>query len=409
MMQPGPHVLVLLGYNEHDFMRGILSYAREARWTLDTNYNRIGLTPSSDEQFDGIITVVGKSQELEVLRQFTDVPCVDLSGAWLWDLKAKGAGKVGRVTYDPAALGHMAASHLLDQGLRHIVFINTCNGWHERPATHAAATETRRRGAHFREIPLYKKILGPPPYSVTRHRPAMMRWLERALRGLPKPSGVIVMDDWAPHLLRACMRIGFSVPADLAIMGMYNHLDPCEYSAVPISSVDADFEHIAREGSKLLEKQMKGHPVPAKPILLPPRGIVVRQSTDIVAVKHREVAVAVQFIRDNVCDRLSLTTVATAAGLSTRGLTVAFRRELGESVASYIARYRATHAARLLIHTSMKAADIASQSGFSSMEHLSRAFKRVMGLPPALYRRNHRSHAELGVREATISSTFNNP
>lgn len=181
-----PHVLVLLGYVDHDILRGILSHAREAGWTLDTNYNRTGLTPVPGERFDGILAVVGKRRELDVLRRFPGVPCVDLSGAWLWDLRAKGASAVGRVTYDPAALGRMAAAHLLDRGFRHLAFINTCNGWHERPVVGAVAGEAARRGAEFLQIPLHRKIAAHAPYSATRHIAAAMRWLERALRDHPR-------------------------------------------------------------------------------------------------------------------------------------------------------------------------------------------------------------------------------
>ncbi|MFA6174491.1 MAG: substrate-binding domain-containing protein [Kiritimatiellales bacterium] len=386
----GPHVLVLLGYNEQDLLRGIFSYAKEARWTLDTNYNRIGLTPASGEQFSGIIALIGKKQELDVLRRFPGVPCVDLSGAWLWDLKAKGATSVGRVAYDPAVLGRTAAAHLLDQGLRHLVFINTCNGWHERPAVGAVAAEATRRGASFHEIPLYQAIAAHAPYSATRHSSAAMRWLARTLRNLPKPCGVVVADDWAPHLLRVCERAGIAVPTDLAIMGMFNHLDACEYASVPVSSVDANFERIAREGTRLLGRLMAGEAVPAKPILIPPRGVVVRQSTSKLAVSHRETAKAAHFIQKHFREPLSVEKVAAAAGLSRRGLTVAFRRELGESVARYIARLRAEEAVRLLCETDLKATDIAEQTGFGSLEHLSRAFKRATGLPPAVYRQQHR-------------------
>jgi LacI family transcriptional regulator len=388
-LSSGPHVLVLLGYNEQDLLRGIFSYAKEACWTLDTNYNRIGLTPASGEQFSGILALVGKKQELDVLRRFPKVPCVDLSGAWLWDLKAKGAGSVGRVTYDPALLGRTAAVHLLDQGLRHLVFINTCNGWHERPTVGAVEDEATRRGASFHEIPLYRIIATHAPYSATRHSSAAMRWLANALRNVPKPCGVVVADDWAPHLLRVCERAGLAVPTDLAVMGMFNHLDACEYASVPVSSVDANFERIAREGARLLGQLMAGKALPAGPILIPPRGVIVRQSTSKLAVCHREVAKAAHFIQKHFREPLSVEKVAAAAGLSRRGLAVAFRRELGESVARYIARLRTEEAGRLLCETDLKATDIAEQAGFGSLEHLSRAFKRATGLPPALYRQKH--------------------
>ena len=385
-----PHVLVLLGFYQHEIMRGIFAHAREARWTLDTNYNRIGLTPAPGETYSGIIALVGKQEELDVLRRYPTTPCVDLSAAWLWDLPAKGADGVGRVTYDPAALGRMAAGHLLDQGYRHLAFVNVCNGWHERPGIRTMAEEAEKRGGDFREIPLYRRITTPPPYSAIRHTPVALRWLAKQLRELPKPCGVAVVDDWAPLLLNACAQTGIAVPADLALMGLFNQPDVCELAPIPISSVDIDFGHIAMEGSRLLGRLMCGAKPAADPILLPLRGVVVRQSTNLLAVHHRQVAKAVHFIHEHFRAPLSIEEVATAAGFSRRGLTVAFRRELGESVARFIARHRAEEAGRLLCETDLKTAEVAERAGYTSLEHLSRAFKRAAGTTPARYRQQHR-------------------
>ena len=385
-----PHVLVLLGFNQYEFMRGIIAHAREARWTLDTNYNRIGLAPAPGERYSGIIALVGKQEELAVLRRYPTTPCVDLSAAWLWDLSAKGADRVGRVAYDPAALGTLAAGHLLDQGYRHLAFVNVCNGWHERPGVQTMAEEAEKRGGDFREIPLYRRIPTRPPYSAISHTPAALRWLAKQLRELPKPCGVVVVDDWAPHLLSICAQAGIAVPADLALMSLFNQREICELAPIPISSVDIDFERIAREGSRLLGRLMCGAKPPVDPILLPPRGVVVRQSTNMVAVHHRQVAKAVHFIHEHFRAPLSIEEIASAAGLSRRGLTVAFRRELGESVARYIARHRAEEAGRLLCETDLKTAEVAERAGYTSLEHLYRAFKRMDYTTPARYRQQHR-------------------
>jgi len=344
------------------------------------------------EQYSGIIANVSKQEEIDVLRRYPNVPCVDLSAAWLWDLTAKGADKVGRVTYDPAALGRLAAGHLLDQGFKHFAFINVCNGWQERPGLRTMAETVEQRGGDFREIPLYHHLGTRPPYAAMCHTPAALRWLTKQLRDLPKPCGVVVVDEWAVFLLHLCAQTGIAVPADLALMGLINQRDVCELAPIPISSVDVDCERIAREGSRLLGRLMNGAKPPTNPILLQPRGVLVRQSTNIVAVHHRQVAKAVHFIHEHFRKPLSIEEISTAADLSRRGLTVAFRRELGESVARYIARYRANEAGRLLCETGLKTVEVAERAGYTSIEHLSRAFKRTTGTTPAAYRQQHRQH-----------------
>jgi AraC-like DNA-binding protein len=68
-----------------------------------------------------------------------------------------------------------------------------------------------------------------------------------------------------------------------------------------------------------------------------------------------------------------------------------FRRGLGVTPAQYIIDRRITAAAEWLAQTERTLDDIAADSGFVDRFHLSRCFKRKIGLPPAAYRRIHRS------------------
>ena len=248
------HVLVLLGLQRTRFSPRHLAYAREASWTLDMNYNRIGVGPDPDARFDGILTVVGKQQEVNILRAYAGAPCVDLSGAWLFDLKDPAAKRVGRVIYDAEALGRMAAEHLLDRGFKNLAFLNTCNGWHERPSIPPSPSGGAGKLAFHRN----------PSLPRVGHQAALFYYEEKsadeclaanAVARLPKPCGVVVVDDRAPNLLR--VRSGRSGRARrVGGRGLYNHRDACEYASIPISAVDADFERIAYQGSQLLDRLM---------------------------------------------------------------------------------------------------------------------------------------------------------
>ena len=268
--------------------------------------------------------------------------------------------------------------------------MNTCNGWHERPSIHACEEVSARANAQFIEIPLYREFGLKPPYSRTKRSPTAMRWLAKTLSRLPKPCGVVAVDDWAPTLVRVCEQAGLTIPEELAILGLYNHRDACEYTSIPISAVDADFARIAYEGSRLLDRLMHGGRVPKKPLLVPPRGVVVRQSTDVLAVEHSEVAMALRFIWDHFCEPIQAADVVAATNMSYRGLSLAFEKYLGRTIGAEIARKRIEESQRLLRETDLKAWQIAQQSGFSGLEHLSRAFKRFVGQPPSVYRRAQR-------------------
>jgi transcriptional regulator GlxA family with amidase domain len=58
---------------------------------------------------------------------------------------------------------------------------------------------------------------------------------------------------------------------------------------------------------------------------------------------------------------------------------------------AYLTRWRLSLAAQALTTTSRGVADIAADVGYESEAAFNRAFKRLFGIPPARYRREHRS------------------
>src|SRR5438477_626993 len=83
--------------------------------------------------------------------------------------------------------------------------------------------------------------------------------------------------------------------------------------------------------------------------------------------------------------------LATAAALSPRQFSRAFRAETGQSPARAIEHLR-VEAARVLIEQGRHAVDaIAEQAGFGNRERMRRAFLRTIGQPPQTLRRNSRA------------------
>jgi AraC-like DNA-binding protein len=82
-------------------------------------------------------------------------------------------------------------------------------------------------------------------------------------------------------------------------------------------------------------------------------------------------------------------TVPTLAGLmgaSRSSFAEAFTRTVGESPAKYVARVRMFQARRWIEREGMRVAVAATRLGYDSEASFSRAFKRVVGLPPAAVR-----------------------
>ncbi|MCX4880436.1 AraC family transcriptional regulator [Streptomyces sp. NBC_00847] len=94
-------------------------------------------------------------------------------------------------------------------------------------------------------------------------------------------------------------------------------------------------------------------------------------------------------VRDRLADELlappSLAALAADLGLSRYQLLRAFRTTMGLPPYAWLAQYRVTRARRLL-DTGLRPAEVASLVGFADQAHLTRWFRRVLGVTPAAYR-----------------------
>jgi AraC-like DNA-binding protein len=106
--------------------------------------------------------------------------------------------------------------------------------------------------------------------------------------------------------------------------------------------------------------------------------------------RSRRAPAAVGVIRDLLHERLedppTLAELAAMTELSQFALLRAFRAEMGLPPHAYLNQLRVRRA-RLLLDDGVPAADVAAQVGFADQAHLTRHFKRVVGVPPAAYQR----------------------
>jgi AraC-like DNA-binding protein len=106
--------------------------------------------------------------------------------------------------------------------------------------------------------------------------------------------------------------------------------------------------------------------------------------------RSRRAPAAVGVVRDLLHERLddppTLAELAAMTELSQFALLRAFRAEMGLPPHAYLNQLRVRRA-RLLLDDGVPAADVAAQVGFADQAHLTRHFKRVVGVPPAAYQR----------------------
>lgn len=88
---------------------------------------------------------------------------------------------------------------------------------------------------------------------------------------------------------------------------------------------------------------------------------------------------------DHTVERL-----AARVAMSPRHFARVFRAETGETPAAYVERVRVETAQRLLETTGLSIDDVATASGFGTVETLRRAFARRVGINPRAYRERFR-------------------
>ena len=81
--------------------------------------------------------------------------------------------------------------------------------------------------------------------------------------------------------------------------------------------------------------------------------------------------------------------LAREAHMSIDGFIRTFRRWMNTTPARYVAQVRIREACRLLVETEETIDEIAARLGFPDRFYFTRVFKRLTGLPPVRYRREH--------------------
>lgn len=96
----------------------------------------------------------------------------------------------------------------------------------------------------------------------------------------------------------------------------------------------------------------------------------------------RQLKQVLDYIEAHLAEDLSLSTLATLAGVSSSYFARLFKRSLGLPPHQYVIRKRVELAARLIQQSDRAIADISLQCGFAHQSHLSRHFKRILGVAP---------------------------
>jgi LacI family transcriptional regulator len=216
---------------------------------------------------------------------------------------------------------------------------------------------------------------------------AFSKWLGKKLAAAPKPLAILTYNDYdASRVLDTCIRFGITVPDEVAILGVDNNTLVCENQPVPLASIEHNLEEIGYRGAELLQELMEGRPKVREPILIPPKGIVLRQSADLIAVRNPIVRDALIFVKEHLDQGFGVAQVAEHLQVSRATLDRLFKAETGKTLGCEILRQRIAQAKILLRSTGLKNYEIARQTGFCNPAHFTQTFIKMIGQSPKKYR-----------------------
>jgi AraC-like DNA-binding protein len=102
--------------------------------------------------------------------------------------------------------------------------------------------------------------------------------------------------------------------------------------------------------------------------------------------EDRAIRLAKEFIDNSLDERVSLTAIANAAGLPPYRLYRAFEKTTGMTPHAYQRQARVRLAINL-IRANRPLGDVAFSTGFADQAHLTRWFRRMMGITPGVYQK----------------------
>ena len=378
-----PRVLVMITPTSQKVLRektlGIMRYARlHGPWEIQFMDDRpfiSKLETFKNWQPDGIITRESP-ESLAAMRA-----CVGNTPTVFLDADLKGARKRMAVQHDVRPASEAVAEHFIQAGLSHFAYVGSVSVpqpfWSaERGSAFAARLKQRGYGCAVYE-PKNARDWG----IEQKH---MRGWL----LALPKPCGLFAAFDMqAKQVLDTCLTAGIRVPEEVSLMGSDNDEMICENTIPSLSSVQSDFEGGGYLAAELLDRLMRKKVRTAVRLSYGFTRIVSRRSSLHAQKTGWLVARALEFIRLNACEGISVLDVAEHVRVSRSYTEKRFRAELGHSVLEEIQARRLERLCILLRETELPIGDAGLRCGYGTESYLKRLFKRTYGVTMRDYRK----------------------
>lgn len=382
-----PHVLFLSNLNSVELHAGVRDY----------NLNHGGLIDNSSLRYPGhlppVANIAGILASLTVPSNLDWVIARNCPVVHMLETHLDLPGNWPRVVRDLEEVGRMGARHLLELGNIDLAFYRYFDSPDFTDCRNGFVWEIEDHGRTAHEIgPCRAYEEGT---QLTGTRAERVAWLKSKLIGMPRPLAIMADDDlYALDVVHAARELGLRIPEDIAILGMDDQPLLLDLVPEPISSIDVNFYEIGRLSCELLHRMLQG----AKPgsdevpmlTKIPPKRVVMRNSTATFQCDHPGVTAAAIFIRQHSHEAISVRDVADHAKISLRSLQLNYPQRVGRTVKDDIQAERLKRAQRILETTDIKLAAVAVESGFGTIENLCRVFQANHQTTPSAWRTRYR-------------------
>lgn len=322
---------------------------------------------------DGIITRTF-TQEMADVVAATGLPAVELRATFL-------KSTLPFVGMDNQLIGQMVAEHFFDRGYQSfaVYSLHTERFFVERVQNFVAAVQARGGACSILPEPISDRAA-----DWEKGQTRLVAWLT----ALPKPVGIFSANDQlGVRVLDACQRAGIPVPEEVAVVGAENEETLCAFANPPLTSVRFDGATVGYAAAELLARMMRGGVRPGPTTLFPPKGIVVRGSSDEFVITDRLVAHAARLIRENATRGLNVDDLCRKLNASRSTMDRRMKTALNRTPKDEILRVRFREVERLLRETDLTVEAIAELTGFAHSHYLQAAFKEAHGQTPGEFRR----------------------
>ena len=325
------------------------------------------------QAYDGVVARASPAMQKRLRDQHT--PMVNV---WYQHAKPEQPG----VYLDLAKAGAMAAEHLIQRGFRQLHYIGVQRYRHAKEVGQAISTAAEDSGCTFES-----HNFGQGGFDDRRYWYQIKSELNAIMDAAEPPFGVIVLTPTVARLMLTLAEDrGLRVPTDLAMVCMENARTVVELPP-QITCIDNDFTRVGFAAAQMLDDIVAGKRLKKNQVMIPPRGIVARESTDYFAVEDELVAEALGYISEHLADKLTVNELAYEMNVSPRTLQNKFELTLGRAVSHEIRRLRLELAKRMLGQADLQIGTIAKKTGLTSSAIMGEVFQRELGMTPSAYRK----------------------